>query len=241
MLRAFAHPTLHRSSVLIVAKAASAYDSGKTLEERSTMADVLMAERNQTRTDGKVRFFGVHHLALNTDDMKMTVDFYVGVLGMRLVHAMKVPPGLGTGPGNRGNPPFEEVRHYFFDMGRDGLLAFFEMPKGKKQQGDRNALGAMQHVSFAVSPDSQKRICEQLKAAKVAFDGPMEILPGIFSIYVFDPNDIRLEFSCQPSNGEGEPEIVPLVTQSKDEALRELKTLTGDKGWLDRATAGLTE
>jgi len=73
--------------------------------------------------DGKVSFYGVHHLALNTDDMKMTVDFYVGVLGMRLVHAMKVPPGLGSGPGNRGNPPFEEIRHYFFDMGRDGLLA----------------------------------------------------------------------------------------------------------------------
>jgi len=30
------------------------------------MADVLTAERNQTRADGKVRFFGVHHLALNT-------------------------------------------------------------------------------------------------------------------------------------------------------------------------------
>jgi catechol 2,3-dioxygenase-like lactoylglutathione lyase family enzyme len=44
---------------------------------------------------------GVHHLALNTDDMKMTMDFYVGVLGMPLVHALKVPPGLGTGPGNR--------------------------------------------------------------------------------------------------------------------------------------------
>ena len=147
----------------------------------------------------------MHHLALNTDDMKMTVDFYVGVLGMRLVHAMKVPPGLGTGPGNRGNPPFEEVRHYFFDMGRDGLLAFFEMPKGAKQRGDRNALGAMQHVSFAVSPESQARICKRLEAAKVPYDGPLEILPGIFSIYVFDPNDIRLEFSCQPSNGEGEP------------------------------------
>ena len=173
--------------------------------------------------------------------MKMTVDFYAGVLGMPLVHAMKVPPGLGTGPGNRGNPPFEEVRHYFFDMGRDGLLAFFEMPKGKKQQGDRNALGAMQHVSFAVSPESQTRIRSRLEAAKVPYDGPLEILPGIFSIYVFDPNDIRLEFSCQPSNGEGEPCIVPQVTQTKDEALRELKTLTGDKGWLDRATAGLRE
>src|SRR6476660_10521815 len=107
---------------------------------------------------------GVHHLALCTDDMKATVDFYVDVLGMPLVHAMKVPPGLGTGPGNRGNPPYEGIRHYFFDMGRDGLLAFFEMPKGAKERGDRNALGAMQHVSFAVSPKSQARIRERLDA-----------------------------------------------------------------------------
>ena len=34
---------------------------------------------------------------------------------------------------------------------------------------------------------------------------------------------------------------MPQVTQTKDEALRELKTLTGDKGWLDRATAGLAD
>ena len=37
---------------------------------------------------------GVHHLALCTEDMKATVDFYVDVLGFPLVHAMKVPPGL---------------------------------------------------------------------------------------------------------------------------------------------------
>jgi catechol 2,3-dioxygenase-like lactoylglutathione lyase family enzyme len=205
------------------------------------MTDVLLGSLVEPETKAPVRFYGVHHLALNTDDMKMTVDFYVGVLGMRLVHAMKVPPGLGTGPGNRGNPPFEEIRHYFFDMGRDGLLAFFEMPKGAKPRGDRNALGAMQHVSFAVSPESQARIRARLEAAKVPYDGPLEILPGIFSIYVFDPNDIRLEFSCQPKNGEGEPAIVPQVTQTKDEALAELRTLTGDKQWLDRATAGLRE
>jgi hypothetical protein len=36
---------------------------------------------------------GVHHLALCTDDMKATIDFYVDVLGMPLVHAMKVPLG----------------------------------------------------------------------------------------------------------------------------------------------------
>jgi catechol 2,3-dioxygenase-like lactoylglutathione lyase family enzyme len=74
---------------------------------------------------------GVHHLALCTDNMKATIDFYVEVLGMPLVHAMKVPPGLGTGPSNRGNPPYERVRHYFFDMGNDSLLAFFEIPKGE--------------------------------------------------------------------------------------------------------------
>jgi hypothetical protein len=47
---------------------------------------------------------GVHHLALCADDMKATIDFYVDVLGMPLVHAMKVPPGLGTGPGNPIHP-----------------------------------------------------------------------------------------------------------------------------------------
>ena len=29
---------------------------------------------------------GIHHLALNTDDMKKTCEFYVEVLGMPLVH-----------------------------------------------------------------------------------------------------------------------------------------------------------
>jgi hypothetical protein len=126
-------------------------------------------------------------------------------------------------------------------MGRDGLLAFFEMPKGAKSRGDRNALGAMQHVSFAVSPASQVQICARLDQHKIPYDGPMEILPGIFSIYVFDPNDIRLEFSSQPSNGEGEPCIVPQVTQTREEAMAELKSLTDDKKWLERATANLLD
>ena len=91
---------------------------------------------------------GVHHLALCTDDMKATIDFYVDVLGMPLVHAMKVPPGLGTGPRNRGNPPYERVRHYFFDMGNDSLLAFFEIPKGEEPAGNRNAIGARVEIEY---------------------------------------------------------------------------------------------
>jgi catechol 2,3-dioxygenase-like lactoylglutathione lyase family enzyme len=191
--------------------------------------------------EAEIAYYGVHHLALNTDDMKMTADFYVGVLGMRLVHAMKVPPGVGTGPGNRGNPPFEEIRHYFFDMGRDGLLAFFEIPKGEKPQGDRDAIAMMQHVSFAVSPASQKQIRARLEAAGVTFQGPLEVLPGVYSIYCFDPNNIRLEFSCQPEDGEGDPRIVAGQRQTKEVALKELRSLTSDKAWLDWVTEPLID
>ena len=37
----------------------------------------------------EIPFRGIHHLALTTDNMKMTTEFYVNVLGMPLVHAMK--------------------------------------------------------------------------------------------------------------------------------------------------------
>jgi len=202
------------------------------------MPDIELAQRAAKGT-AQVNYYGVHHLALNTDDMKKTVDFYVGILGMRLVHAMKVPPGVGTGPGNRGNPPFEEIRHYFFDMGRDGLLAFFEIPKGAKPQGDRDAIAMMQHVSFAVSAPSQAIILARLEASGTPYQGPLEVLPGVFSVYCFDPNGIRLEFSCQPGDGDGEPAIVQGQSQTKAVALAELETLTADRDWLDRMTAHL--
>ena len=50
---------------------------------------------------------GVHHLVLNTEDMKKTIDFYSGVLGMPLVGAIKVEDGLGTGDDNRGHPGYQ--------------------------------------------------------------------------------------------------------------------------------------
>ena len=202
------------------------------------MAEALLTGRNQTHAEGNVNFYGVHHLALNTDDMKMTVDFYVGVLGMRLVHAMKVPPGVGTGPGNRGNPPFEEIRHYFFDMGRDGLLAFFEIPKGAKPKGDRDAIGTMQHVAFAVSPGTAARLHARLTEQGIDCQ-LVEHVPGEkYSLYFYDPNGIRLELFWQPADGE-EPRVIEAFTQTKMTAREELKTLTADEAWLKWATDGL--
>lgn len=169
---------------------------------------------------------GVHHLALCTDDMKATVDFYVEVLGMPLVHAMKVPPGLGTGPANRGNPPYENIRHYFFDMGNDSLLAFFEIPKGREPKGNRNAIGGMQHCAFVVTPPRLAEIEQRLKKRGIEYVGPIPQLPGLVGIYFLDPSGIRLEFACQPADGE-EQKVLNCVAQTKSELRRELETLPG--------------
>jgi catechol 2,3-dioxygenase-like lactoylglutathione lyase family enzyme len=181
---------------------------------------------------------GVHHLALNTDDMKMTLDFYVGVLGMPLVHALKVPPGLGTGAANRGNPPFENLRHYFLDAGGDSLVAFFEIPKGVKPKADRDAIGTMQHVSFAVSESRFEDILKRLGKAGLSYLGPIDVGCGTYSIYFFDPNGIRLEFSHQK---QAQPKVVERWRQTKAEALAELRTLTQDQAWLETMVAHLPE
>src|SRR6185312_12254758 len=56
------------------------------------------------------RWRGVNHLALITNDMDATVRFYHGVLGARLVADL-------------GN---EDFRHYFFEVGPEQTVAFFE-------------------------------------------------------------------------------------------------------------------
>ena len=178
---------------------------------------------------------GIHHLALNTEDMKATMDFYGRVLGMPLVHALKVPPGVGVGPGNRGNPPFENLRHYFFDAGGDTLLAFFEMPKGIKKQGDRDDIGMMQHVSFVVSAAMQLTLKERLIACGYEANGPVRVSPGSDSLYFWDPvNNIRLEFSTAPAQGDHQA-VIANRSQTKAMARKELETLTDDKAWIERA------
>lgn len=182
---------------------------------------------------------GVHHLALTTEDMQLTTDFYVRVVGMPLVHAMKVPAGLGTGPGNRGNPPYETIRHYFFDMGNDSLLAFFEIPRAAEPAAKRDAIGGMQHCAFAVTPAQLDALCARLKAEGVAFDGPIDILPGLRSIYFFDPNGVRLEACVQPAAGD-KPAVIASVIQTREQAAAELRTMPSvPPAWVERMTADL--
>ena len=88
----------------------------------------------------------IHHLALNTSDMRMTLDFHVRILGMPLVHGLRTPSPPPDAPPayGIGTPPYKNIRHYFLDMGGHSLLAFFEYPKGvAKRTGIRSARCSM--------------------------------------------------------------------------------------------------
>ena len=133
---------------------------------------------------------GIHHLALVTDNMRTTLDFYVRVLGMPIVHGLRTPSrplGASHAHGD-GAPPYANIPHYFLDMGGDSLLAFFEYPKGIAKV-DRDAIGAMQHVSFACGPTRYREILERLKANGVTINaGPLLVIPpAIHSFYFLIP------------------------------------------------------
>ena len=193
-----------------------------------------------TTADNTPMTRGVHHLALTTEDMKATTEFFVDIIGMPLIHAMKVPAGLGRGPNNRGNPPYEVIRHYFFDMGNDSLLAFFEIPKGKEPAANRNAVGGMQHVAFVVTEKRFYEIEQRLKDKGIEYNGPTPQLPGLIGIYFYDPNGIRMEMACQPADGEN-PEIMTCNTQTRAVARAELETLTDDQAWIDKMLCTLDD
>jgi catechol 2,3-dioxygenase-like lactoylglutathione lyase family enzyme len=186
---------------------------------------------------------GIHHLALVTDDMRMTLDFYVRVLGMPIVHGLRTPsrPPDASHAHGAGAPPYANIPHYFLDMGGDSLLAFFEYPKGIAKV-DRDAIGAMQHVSFACGPRRYREILERLKANGVAINaGPLLVIPpAIHSFYFFDPNGIRLEISSDLDGDEEDLQVIRSCSMSETELRAELKTISSDKAWIDDMVAAMT-
>lgn len=153
-----------------------------------------------------VRFNGVNHLAMATGDMDSTIRFWRDLLGMRLV------AGVGQ-PG---------YRHYFFEISKSDLIAFFEWPGVKpalEKDHGRPVTGPFifDHVSFGVdTEDDLWEMKDKLSAA--GFSVSDVINHGfIHSIYSFDPNGVPIEFSHNvegidvrknPQMGDSEPSAV---------------------------------
>jgi catechol 2,3-dioxygenase-like lactoylglutathione lyase family enzyme len=191
---------------------------------------------------GKPLLRGIHHLALVTADMRMTLDFYVRVLGMPLVHGLRTPsPPPGAGPAHGvGSPPYKNILHYFLDMGGDSLLAFFEYPQGVAH-ADRDTLGAMQHVSFVCGPRRYQEMQARLEANGVEIvAGPLlTIPPAIHSFYFFDPNGIRLEIVCDYDGGEEDLQVIRSCAMPEAELRAQLAAISDDKAWIDDMVAAM--
>lgn len=208
-------------------------NDGRRLDRTDSIP--MPATLDPPATQVQAQVHGFHHVALVTDDLKAVVDFYAGLLGFRLIRAMRLPPGWGTGPMNRGNPPFEEIRYYFFALGRDSVLSFFEVPKGSRPTADRNSPAGLQQIAFSCQADQFRDLHARLKGAGVTAEDPIEVIPGTFAFTFWDPFGTRLEALCAPAQG-GEQRITETLSQPRDTVLEELATL-GDGEWL-RTAAG---
>lgn len=169
---------------------------------------------------------GVDHLAIVADDMPAAMDFYTRVMGFRLVHVRRVPFEQ-----DRGQPPYDKLRHYFFDMGNDSLFAIFEYPKGLPRQ-NRDHVGGMQHVAFHVPPERFDALIEHAKGCGVAVIGPVPLGGRFWSAYLFDPWGVRLEFAADRSGVK--QGVVESVLQTEEEARAELETLFADRAEVEK-------
>lgn len=154
------------------------------------MADQNAAEMPEGE---QPRWRGINHLALITTDMDATVRFYHGVLGARLVAHL-------------GTPSF---RHYFFEMGAENTVAFFEYrdadlkPFAKPAGVPDSRAVQFDHVSFNL-PDEQALLTlrARLKAAGCEVTDVVDH-SFIRSIYFTDPNGIALEASWWVTDATG--------------------------------------
>jgi catechol 2,3-dioxygenase-like lactoylglutathione lyase family enzyme len=189
---------------------------------QARLADVPVAPR--------VRLRNVDHLALNTVDMRQTLEFYCGVLEMRLLKVVRTPADLSKSQ-EAGAPPYPSLRHYFFDMGEGGTVAFVEYPPGTPK-GDRDLDATMQHVAFNADRASFHRVCQQLDAHSIARTEPVYMGGRSYSVYFFDPNGIRLEVSADLEHDDCPRFESSLQTAAHVRA--ELATLYPDPAELER-------
>ncbi len=124
---------------------------------------------------------GLHHIALICRDVEETIRFYQGFLGFPVVEIVE-------------NRDYAGSTHFFFDIGHQNLLGFFDFP-GHDHPAFEETIGNVQHIAISVSP-------EQFAAAKKKFDdagtdylGPDRGVED--SLYIRDPNGTGIELYCE--------------------------------------------
>jgi len=146
---------------------------------------------------------GVHHLALNTGDMKAQIEFFTDVLGAEL-------KALYWMHGTNG------YFHGFLKLNDLSYVAFVQAPQGAAAAGEPPAVpvaSSINHVAFSVASEPDLlAMRDRIRDRGVVVIGPID--HGFCkSIYFGGPEGLRLELS---TNGEGgiderawiDPEVV---------------------------------
>ena len=120
---------------------------------------------------------GVHHLALICRDTEETIKFYQEFLGFPLVELVE-------------NRDYNGSNHFFFDIGNNNLLGFFDFP-GHEHPAWMETIGGVQHLAISISQEQFDAAKKKLDEAGVEYLGPDR---GVHdSMYFRDPNGVGLE------------------------------------------------
>ena len=138
-------------------------------------ATYLVAEESREPSTAR----GLHHFAIICTDVQETVDFYQGVLGFPLTDIFE-------------NRDYQGSNHFFFDIGNDNLLAFFDFP-GLDVGPYAEVLGGLHHIAISVTPERWAHLRAKLDVAGVEY-----LLESTVSIYFRDPDGARIELIADP-------------------------------------------
>src|ERR671924_185706 len=136
--------------------------------------------------------FGIHHITAIARNPQRNVDFYSGLLGLRLVKLTV----------NFDDPTTYHL-YYGDSLGHPGtILTFFpwsEAPKGYRGTGQVAA------ISFLIPPGSMDYWTDRLKRNHISFVGPSKRLSDEF-ISFHDPDGLMLELISPSSNNFQSPQ-----------------------------------
>ena len=122
---------------------------------------------------------GLHHTALVSSDVERTIRFYQDVLEFPLTELIE-------------NRDYPGSSHFFFDIGNQNLLAFFDFP-GLDVGPYAEVLGGLHHMAISVEPARWQEIVGRFDEAGLAY----EIHSGV-SVYFTDPDGARVELIADP-------------------------------------------
>ena len=122
---------------------------------------------------------GLHHVALVSSDVERTVRFYQDVLEFPLTDIFE-------------NRDYPGSNHFFFDIGHENLLAFFDFP-ALDVGPYAEVLGGLHHIAISVDPERWEHLRGKLEAAGVDY-----VLESVVSVYFRDPDGARLELLADP-------------------------------------------